>query len=83
MRLFLIALLLLAPRIVRAEWRDLKAGLDPTQTLAALGEPLFVNKSRGCEIWIYDRGGQVEFEKGRLAFWQQPRPDPAAPPKKI
>lgn len=76
MRLIALIALLLAPLSLHAAWRDLKLGDDAARVTAAIGEPLLVSRSRGFENWIYDRGGTVEFEDGRVVYWQASQPDP-------
>jgi hypothetical protein len=58
----------------RAAWCDLKAGLDPKAAEKCVGAPLFVNRTRGGTLvnWIYDNGGYILFENGRVKFWQAP-----------
>ena len=76
MRVVVIAAVLLVQASLHAAWRDLKPGIDRQQTIVAIGDPLFVNKSRGYETWTYDRGGCVAFEAGRICYWQPPKPAP-------
>jgi len=61
---------------LQAGWRELKVGDAPGRVFAQLGKPLFVNKSRGIEVWIYDRGGNIEFQANRITYLQASKPDP-------
>ena len=58
-----------------AAWSDVKDGLDPRAAEQAVGAPLIENRTRGGTIvnWVYDRGGYILFENGRVKFWQAPR----------
>ncbi len=64
----------LAASCARADWKDLKEGLDPTTAEHCVGAPLFGNRSRGGTFvtWTYDNGGFIFFENGRVHFWQPP-----------
>lgn len=59
----------------RADWNDLRKGLDPQATLAAVGTPIIASqsKSRVHATWTYDAGGYIQFEQGRVAHWQAPK----------
>jgi hypothetical protein len=65
---------LLAAPCVRADWKDLKEGLDPAAAEQCVGAPLFGNQTRGGTYvnWVYDNGGYILFECGHVRFWQQP-----------
>ncbi len=67
-------LFLVLAAVARAEWKDIKEGLDPVTVEQCVGAPLFGNRSRGGTFvsWIYDNGGFVYFENGRVRFWQSP-----------
>ena len=72
----IIVTLLLLQVPLRAGWRELKLGDAPDRVSAQLGKPLFVNKSRGIEVWVYDRGGNVEFQGSRVTYLQPSLPEP-------
>ena len=79
-RIVLLALLLTST--ASAAWRDLKAGLDAKTAAQLVGAPLFGNQTRGGTLanWIYDDGGYILFECGRVKFWQAPHGvDPTLP----
>ena len=61
--------------LARADWKDLKEGLDPKTAEQLVGAPLFTNQTRGGSLvtWTYDHGGYILFESGRIKFWQAPR----------
>ena len=70
---FLLALLLASS--ASAAWCDLKEGLDVKTAEQLVGVPLFENRTRGGLFanWVYDQGGYILFENGRVKFWQAPR----------
>lgn len=72
----MVLLFLLAMAGLRAEWRDLKEGLDPKAVEKFIGAPLMQTKARGGLLvtWTYDNGGYVLFENGLVRYWQAPRP---------
>lgn len=70
--------LVLAPVAVRAAWADLRIGVTEDSVVSQVGEPLFCNFSRGWATWIYDTGGYVAFESGRVVYWRVPRDAVAA-----
>jgi hypothetical protein len=58
----------------RADWKDLKPGMDRAAVQRAIGVPLIENKGRTIvQIWTYDSGGYVLFEGGRAKFWEPPK----------
>jgi hypothetical protein len=68
----------------RADWKDLKQGMDRAAVLRAVGTPLLENKGRSvAQVWTFDAGGYVIFEGGRATFWEQPKPMPVARPKPV
>lgn len=71
-RILIIALLLVS--CARADWKDLKVGLDPQTAAELVGAPLFQNRTRGGTMvnWVFDNGGFILFENGRVKFWQAP-----------
>lgn len=68
----MLLLLALSCGAARAQWADLKTGLDAQMVAKALGQPLIVSQKKGgiYATWTYDRGGYVMFENGRVTFWQ-------------
>ena len=74
-----IVVLLLMQSALHAGWSALKVGDAPERVAAEVGKPLFVNKSRGIEVWIYDRGGTVEFQGSRVTYLQASQPEPKTP----
>jgi hypothetical protein len=62
-----------------AGWAELKVGADERAVLAMLGQPIIVSRGiHGLHVtWTYDLGGYVQFERGRVVFWQRSRPTPA------
>lgn len=77
----LVVVLSLMQIPLQAGWRELKVGDAPQQVFSQLGKPLFVNKSRGIEVWIYDRGGNVEFQANKVTYLQASAPEPRPAPK--
>jgi hypothetical protein len=72
-RIVVIALLLVSN--ASAAWTDLKEGLDRKAAEQLVGAPLIENRTRGGTMvnWVYDHGGYILFENGRVKFWQAPR----------
>jgi hypothetical protein len=72
-----LALLLVAS--ARADWKDVKAGMDVKAVWRCVGAPLIENKGKSpIAVWTYDRGGYVMFEAGRVKYWEAPKaPAPA------
>lgn len=72
-RVGLIALLVVS--WARAEWPGLREGMDPKAAFECVGKPLIENKVRGglFVTWIYDDGGNILFEGGKLRYWQAPK----------
>jgi hypothetical protein len=68
-----VLLLLVSHGLVRGAeaWAHLKLGMNPEETLATLGAPLFRSGERGFELWIYDRHAEVLFY-GSLVGWTNP-----------
>jgi hypothetical protein len=58
-----------------AAWGDLKTGLDQRGATQHVGAPLIETTGRGGVLvtWIYDDGGYVLFEHGKIRYWQAPR----------
>jgi hypothetical protein len=71
----LLVLACLVVSTASAAWSDLKPGLDPKAAEQLVGAPLFENRTRGGTMvnWIYDNGGYILFENGRVRYWQAPR----------
>jgi hypothetical protein len=80
--LSLLAFALLAGA-VRADWAELKVGMDQSAALQCVGMPLLQNRGRGgAEVWTYDRRGHIQFQSGRVCAFEasKPAPAPATPP---
>ncbi len=71
----LLVIALLTAAAARAEWRDLRVGLDPKAVAELVGQPLMQQRARGGVLvtWTFDHGGYVLFENGRIRYWQAPR----------
>lgn len=80
-RLLLLALLASLASAARAEWADLKAGMDQATAIRCVGLPLIQqNKGRGgTATWTYDFGGCIQLQYGRVLFWTAPKPPKAIP----
>lgn len=74
-RILFIAIVLGLVSSASAAWADLKEGLDQKTAEQLVGAPLFGNRTRGHTMvnWVYDNGGFILFENGRVKFWQAPR----------
>ena len=74
MKRWLIAALLVVAS-ARADWKDVKEGMDQRAVMEAVGTPLMFTRARHglLETWMYDEGGCVYFVKGRVRFWQAPK----------
>ena len=59
-------------------WEELRSHLTlqeaATILFQAVGHPLMVQRGRNglFEQWIYDRGGWLFFQRGRLVDWKRP-----------
>ncbi len=75
-RVVLLLLFLVSGALARADWSDVREGMDGEAVLVFVGTPLIVSKSRSGaqETWTYDDGAYVLFERGRVSFWSAPRP---------
>ena len=73
-KIVLIALLLLGTSSAVSAWSDLKEGFDPKAAKGCVGAQLFENRTRGGTVvnWVYDNGGYILFENGRVRYWQAP-----------
>ncbi|MCX6953213.1 MAG: hypothetical protein NTV51_13760 [Verrucomicrobia bacterium] len=67
--------LVLAGACAQAAWTDMREGLDPKEVAEQVGQPLMHSSVRGgkLETWIFDDGGYILFENGRVRFWSVPR----------
>ncbi len=75
-----IAAVLLLSGVARADWKDLKPGMDQQAAFAAAGVPMMQNRGKaGAEVWTYDRSGCIQFSYGRVTCWEQPKPQTAKP----
>lgn len=74
-----IAVALVAIASARADWKDLKKGMDHTAILQCVGAPMQANRGHGgaFEVWTYDAGGFVMLEGGRVTYWQPSKAVPA------
>lgn len=70
----------LADTAAESGWLNLKAGMTPAETSAALGFALIGSKARDFEIGIYDGRAEVVFLRGQLVAWTGPAAAPSAPP---
>ena len=77
-----VVLVLLGGTALRADWKDLKPGMDRAAVSRCLGTPLMETKGRAMSgVWTYDCGGYAMFSGGRLVHWEKPKPvvpDPRA-----
>jgi len=73
-KIVVIALLMVSCAGARADWRDVKEGLDPKAVFETVGRPLIESRARGGLLvtWTYDNGGYILFENGRVLYWQPP-----------
>ena len=71
-------MLLLFPLGLKAEWKDLREGLEVPAVILAIGQPLIKSRTRAglFETWTYDRGGYAVFVRARLSYWREPRHGP-------
>ena len=78
---WVIAAAVLLPAAARADWTNLRVGMERERVASCVGQPLLQNHGRaGAEIWTYDRCGYIEFQHGRLTFWVPSKPDPSRQP---
>lgn len=73
-RALCVASVLLIGAQLRADWSDLKPGMDANLARACVGMPLFGTNGRATQQWNFDHGGYILFERGRVIYWQQPTP---------
>ena len=58
----------------RAEWADVKPGMDTATVLRCVGAPLMQSKNRGLvQIWTYDHRGYIEFANGTVSYFEAPK----------
>lgn len=58
----------------RADWKDLKPGMDYQTAVHCTGVPLMQNRGKGgAEMWTFDNRGYIEFQFGRVAYWSAPK----------
>ena len=74
-KFFLLVLFAVAAASARAEWKNVKEGLDQKTALQTLGAPLMVSKSKSGmqQTWTYDRGAYIIFVFGRVRYWAAPK----------
>lgn len=74
-----VALVALLTAVARADWKDLKRGMDTRAAWQCAGIPLMESKGRGAaEAWTYDQGGYILLERGQVVYWEAPRSEKAA-----
>ncbi len=72
------AVALVATVVARADWKDLKPGMDRGAAWHCVGAPILQNHGHGVfEVWTYDAGGYVMFEAGSVTYWEPSKPAPA------
>lgn len=58
----------------RADWKDLKPGMDYQMAVRCAGMPLMQNHGKGgAEVWTFDNRGYIQFQSGRVAYWNAPK----------
>jgi hypothetical protein len=68
-----IAAVALLTGVARADWKDLKPGMDYRTARTCVGFPLMQNHGRGgAEVWTYDNRGYIQFQNGRVSYWEHP-----------
>ncbi|HVU35284.1 MAG TPA: hypothetical protein VHE61_17745 [Opitutaceae bacterium] len=72
-RVVTVAVALLLSGTARADWKDLKPGMDPRAAWQCVGVPLMQYAARGTEIWTFDCGAYVQFENGHVTCWTAPK----------
>ena len=68
-----VAVALFATVAARADWKDLKKGMDRSTALQCVGAPMLTSRGHAgaFEVWTYDAGGFVIFEGGVVTYWEQ------------
>jgi hypothetical protein len=81
----IVMMAFLAVSCAGAEWRDVQEGLDPQTVAKSVGLPLIETNGRHGMFmtWIYDDGGYVMFERGRVHYWQAPQPKKRPAPEAV
>lgn len=65
---------------LRADWNDLKPGMDARAAVQCVGTPILQSEGRAASaLWNYDSGGFVLFAAGRVTYWEAPKIKPLAP----
>ena len=63
----------LVASVARADWKEVKRGMDQKEVAAAVGAPLIMNRGKGgAEVWTYDNRGYIQFQNGRVMWWDAP-----------
>lgn len=72
--ILIVAAIALFAGEARADWKDLKPGMDYHAATACAGVPLIQNRGKGgCETWTYDCRGYIQFRYGRVTYWDAPK----------
>jgi hypothetical protein len=61
-----------SPAVGSDGWAQLRRGMSRNETAAAIGDPLFKNRGRGFELWLYDGGAEVVCYRDTLVAWTPP-----------
>lgn len=67
-----VVVALFATIAARADWKDLKKGMDRTTAMQCVGVPILTSRGHAgaFEVWTYDSGGFVMFEGGVVTYWE-------------
>ena len=67
-----VAVALFATVAARADWKDLKKGMDRAAAAQCVGAPILTSRGHAgaFEVWTYDSGGFVMFEGGVVTYWE-------------
>ena len=74
----LIALTTLVAGVARADWKDIKPGMDARTAWNCAGVPIIRSKGPAAEMWTYDNGGYILLSGSRVTYWEAPKA-PAKP----